>query len=191
MQNPFFGDDIFFKVQDAVTSDEADPFGPGALFLTGDTSLVFDNPQTGVIRLATMGDWTNAGSISADLSVSCVKESKGGKTADGKVAQGEFDFVLVDVPLGTTEAVFEVSWKNHWGHYPTDDIDMILIDPAFNFGAGGFAGATLNSPERVVIDTPLGGTWKILVDGFTVIDEDKDSKWTLRVTADGVRLDAL
>jgi hypothetical protein len=185
-QNLFFGDDIFFKVQDAVTSDEADPFG-GGLFLVADTLLVFDNPQTGVVRLATMGDWTNAGSISADVAVSCVKAPNGRKTADGKIAEDDFQFVSVEVPAGTTEVVFETSWKNNWSSYPTDDIDMFLIDP---LGDPNFDGATISSPERVELANPMGGVWTVVVNGFTVIDEDKDSKWELRVTADGARLHA-
>jgi hypothetical protein len=186
-QNLFFGDDIFFTVQDAVTSDLSEPF-PGGLFLFADTSLVFDNPQTGVVRLATMGDWTNAGNISADLDVSCVKTPRGRKTAEGKIAEGDFDFVSVDVPAGTAEVVFETSWKNNWGRYPTDDIDMFLLPP---LGEPNFDGATLDSPERVELAAPMAGTWTVIVNGFTVSEDGKDSKWELRVTADGVRLDEM
>ncbi len=193
-QNALFGDDIFLKVQDAPTSDEADPFGPGALFLNTDTSLAFANPQTGIVRIATMGDTTNAGRISADVRISCVSQSEGEETADGAVAQGETDVLQVRIPAATAEAVFELSWDRHWGRYPTDDLDMVLIDPA---GAQRFDGATLASPERVVVSDPSPGTWAVEVSGFTVFgrdddDEDDDdggAEWELRVTADGRRLD--
>ena len=196
LQNVLFGDDIFFKVQDALTSDESDPFPfPfGPLFLFSDTTLAFSNPQTGIVRLATMGDWTNAGTISTDLTVSCVKRSEGDETAEGEVAQGETDVVFFDVPAGTAQAVLELSWEGNWGSYPTNDLDLILIDPSGTFGAGGFAGATLSSPERVVLNNPPGGTWIGLVDGFTVFcddecDDDDGDEWELRVTADGERLE--
>jgi hypothetical protein len=41
------------------------------------------------------------------------------------------------------------------------------------------------------VATPSAGIWTVVINGFTVIDDDKDSKWELRVTADGVRLDEL
>lgn len=188
-QNVFFGDDIFLNVQDALTSDADDPFG--GLFLFTDTTLAFNNPQTGIVRLATMGDWTNAGTISTDLTVSCVKQSEGEETADGEVAQGETDVVTVDLPAGTAEVVFELSWEGNWGSYPTNDLDLILVDPDVGVN---FDGATLDSPERVVLGNPPAGTWTAFVDGFTVFcddecgDDDGD-EWELRVTADGERLE--
>ena len=170
-----------------VTSIADDPFAPGALFIATDTTFVFDNPQTGLVRLAVMGDWTNGGRISADLVITRTKLSEGMKTAKGKVAQSESDIVLVDMPAGVTSAVFEASWKENWGAYPTDDVDMMLVDPT---AAPFFGGLTLNSPERVVVASPAAGIWTIFIDGFTVHDDsDAQSSWEVRVTADGVRLE--
>jgi hypothetical protein len=178
-QNAFFGDDIFLKVQDAVTSDEVDPFAPAGLFINSDTTLNFPTPQTGVIRVAVMGDWTNAGTISTDLVVTRYQAKLPKKTASGHVVEGATDVVEVDVPAGTTEATFLLSWKNHWGTYPTDDLDMTLIDPS---NGANFDGATLASPERVVIANPQAGTWTVLIDGFTVhgVNHGPQSKWELR-----------
>lgn len=196
-QNALFGDDIFLKVQDAVTSDEVDPFGPGTLFLNTDTSLTFANPQTGIVRIATMGNTTNAGRISADVSISCDSQSEGEETADGEVVQGETEVLQVRIPATIAEAVFELSWDHHWGRYPTDDLDMVLTDPA---GMQSLDGATLASPERVVITDPSPGTWTVEISGFAVFgrngdedddddDDDEGAEWELRVTADGRRLD--
>ena len=188
-QNAFFGDDVFLKVQDAVTSDESDPFG-GGLFIAGDTTVQFDHPQEGVVRIAVMGDWTNAGEVSADLVVDAVRSRQPKRSAKGRVAQSEQDVVEVDVSVGTTELVFELSWRNNWSAYPTDDLDLVLTDP---FGGVNVDGATLDSPERVVIDNPLDGIWSAVIGGFTVhgVHGGPQDRWELRVTdQDGRRLRA-
>ena len=188
-QNAFFGDDVFLKVQDAVTSDESDPFG-GGLFIAGDTTVQFDHPQEGVVRIAVMGDWTNAGEVSADLVVDAVRSRQPKRSAKGRVAQSEQDVVEVDVPVGTTELVFELSWRNNWSAYPTDDLDLVLTDP---FGGVNVDGATLDRLERVVIDNPLDGIWSAVIGGFTVhgVHGGPQDRWELRVTdQDGRRLRA-
>jgi hypothetical protein len=65
---------------------------------------------------------------------------------------------------------------------------MFLLPP---LGEPNFDGATLDSPERVELAAPMAGTWTVIVNGFTVSEDGKDSKWELRVTADGVRLDEM
>lgn len=187
-QNAFFGDDIYLKLQDALTSDEADPYAPNGLFINADTTLPFPTPQTGVVRIAVMGDWTNAGRISADLVITRYQAFQPIRTAQGFVEEGATDVVEVNVPAGTTEATFDLSWWSNWGWYPTDDLDMTLIDPSSGVN---FDGATLSSPERVVIADPDPGTWTVLVDGFTVHDVNLggNSRWVLRVyDQDGRRL---
>lgn len=177
-QNLFFGDDIFVLVQDAKTSDEA-PVGGG--FFNSDSQVVVDNPQTGLVRIGLMGDWTNAGKVSADVKVTEVRGGQIPKLASGKVPQGGGQLVEVVVPAGLTEVTFELSWNNHWGRYPTDDLDLIIIDPALNLN---FDGATFNSPERATIDAPVPGTYSVIVDGFTVygVHGGPFSKYQLTVT---------
>ena len=181
-QNVLFGDDLFVTVQDAITSDKATV---GGGFYAVDTTVTVDQPQTGIIRIAVMGDWTNAGRISADLTITEVRSDEDEETAEGKVEQSETEVIFIDIPAGTAKASFDLSWKNNWGAYPTDDLDLILVDPS---GAPVFDGATLDSPERVQIDNPLAGTWIVLVDGFTVhgvIKNKTYSKWELTAKADG------
>ena len=177
-QNSFFGDDIFLQIVDAQTSFEV-PFFRDPIFLFSDTTIDLDKPQTGLVRLAVMGDWTNAGRISTDLVIEEVRTRRGPKTAKGKVEQDGVDELRVRVPAGTTQILFDLSWTNNWGAYPVDDIDLILFDPSDN---PNFAGATLDSPERVVINDPAPGLWTIWVTGFTVqaIHGGEESKWELR-----------
>lgn len=184
-QNAFFGDDIFYNLQDAITHTDA-VIASG--FIIADEEIVIDNPQTGILRLAVMGDWTNAGTISANVKIRTHKSRQANPLAKDKIAQSETQVETFYIPDGTTQVTFELSWKNNWGAYPTDDIDLILLDP--NFSAF-FDGATLASPERVVIDNPPAGEWTALVQGFTIHnvkhngkakEKAKGSKWEMRVT---------
>ena len=105
--------------------------------------------------------------------------------------QDETDFVEVDVPAGAAVAVFELAWSQNWARYPTNDLDLVLIDPLGNIDESG---ATANSPERVEIANPLPGRWRVAIIGFEIHGlrdnrgPEKDI-YTFRAEADGKRLD--
>ncbi len=195
-QNVFFGDDLFVMGVDAPTSfavhrivtpqPPASPFD-GA-FVNADTAFTIDNPQNGLVRIAIQGDWTNAGRISATLTIERQRGSSARVTATGKIRQGDSIPIMVDVPSGAAQAVFEVFWKQNWSRYPANDVDMVLYDPAghlFN------QGATLNSPERVTIATPAAGRWTAVISGFTIQQHrgsDSKDTFTFRASVDGKRL---
>ena len=184
-QNQLFGDDTFLRVADAPTS-----FFRGRVdeFVGSDSQFIIDEPQTGLIRLALQGDWTNAGRISADVVIERQKRPLLPETADGTVSSKQQSVQIpVNMPSGKSNAIFETFWDNDWSAYPTNDLDMILCPPGVPLGPScNFAGATLASPERVVIDNPAPGTWNVFVVGFT-LNTHKD-KFKLRVSADGERL---
>ena len=187
-QNLFFGDDLYYLVQDAITHDQAILAGG---FVNSDRTITIDNPQTGILRLAVMGDWTNAGDVSAEVTISSTKTKPAKKSMIGKVAQNEQIVDEFYVPDGTTSIVFELSWKNHWGSYPTDDLDLILLDPTYGVY---FNGATFASPERVEIDNPSSGVWTSIIMGYTVhgVNYGPSSPWIMRVTdQDGNVLNSL
>ena len=71
------------------------------------------------------------------------------------------------------------NWREDWGQYPTNDVDLILVRPN---GTLDFTGATLNSPERVTLTNPPPGNWIVLVDGFSVPTADK---YDLRIALNG------
>ena len=179
-QNVLFGDDLFFAVARAKTS-----FGDYAenSFLTGNHTLVLANPEPGLVRVTFAGDDTNAGRISARLTLSSTKRREPPESVDGKIADGQFLVFPFFIPAGTNEADFELGWKGNWGHYPTNDLDLILLRPDRRLD---FSGATFNSPERVRVLNPPAGLWLALVNGFSV-PTGKD-KFELSVTADGHRL---
>ena len=186
-QNQLFGDDLHIAIADAPTSAAAWRINPGLgesfVPAGSDITIPIDNPQTGFLRVALQGDWTNAGRVSADVEITQVRNPLGPPSDSGTVHQGEEDVAQFDIAAGTHELVVELFWNEDWSHYPTNDLDLVLVDPT---GTPNFAGATAASPERVVIANPPAGTWSALIDGFTVFT--RDSRWKLRVTADGHRL---
>ena len=69
------------------------------------------------------------------------------------------------MPSGLTAATFELTWDRDWTWYPTNDLDLIVIDPDGNYN---FDGATLNGHETAIVGNPKPGTWLVLIDGFDV-----------------------
>jgi hypothetical protein len=200
-QNQLFGDDLFVLVNDAPTSFSELLFPPPtppnvpavSPFLTQDTTITA-TASPGLVRVSLQGDWTNAGRISADLSIMREHVDTGRSTVEGKVAQGQLLAIPIVVPAGAARLDFEVSWKENWSRYPTNDVDLILRTPA---GELNFAGATLSSPERVTIKNPAAGTWTAFIAGFTIqaqLEDDHEphevprDEFELRVTIDGTRL---
>jgi len=173
-QNVIFGDAFLMTLVDAPTSindillDER---------IQEDTQFTIDKPQSGLLRLAFMGDWTNAGNVAARLELSATERDLTRKFAKGTLADDESDLFEVDVNANVTELNFELSWKADWGHYPPHDIDLILIDPLQQFN---FDGATLDIPERVTITDPTPGTWNVMITGFML--HGFEDKYELRIT---------
>lgn len=186
-QNFLFGDEILMATLDAPTS--TDSFTRDIGFYDSDTTVTVDNPQPGIARVAVAGRWTNAGRISADVTIRRVRSSQGWPTARGKVSEGEFVPVEVEIPQGTSEVAFELDWIHNWARLPTDDLDLFLEDPSGNLNEDG---TTLASPERVVLENPAPGTWVAWVNGVLIYEAVRCGhdmeRFTLRVTADGERI---
>jgi hypothetical protein len=144
--------------------------------VNADRTLLFPNPETGLMRVTVNGDWTNAGAVSADVRIEEVIAPLPKKDFKGKIAEGELISHTFDVPAGTASITFRLSWDGDWAAYPTNDLDMFLMSPGGSINAGG---ATNRSPEIVTIANPQPGTWTIFVDGFTVFG--KDDKYEVRV----------
>jgi subtilisin family serine protease len=173
-QNQIFGDAFFLTLLDAPTSindillDER---------VEADSEFSITQPQSGILRLALMGDWTNAGSVSATLEVTTVERELARKFVEGKLRDEESDIFEVRVNNSVTTLNFELAWEADWGQYPPHDIDLILFDPD---GTPYFDGATLDVPERVSIENPVSGSWTIVVTGFML--HGFQDEYELRVT---------
>jgi hypothetical protein len=149
-------------------------------FTLGDT-LVVDDPETGLLRITVNGDWTNAGPVSAAITVFSTTEPVPQFTAQGKIGQGQTIAVPVTVPAGVSRAEFRAGWREDWGSYPTNDVDLLLVRPD---GTLLTSGATLNNPEVVVVTNPPPGQWVALIDGFEVATGS--DKFEFRAALDGV-----
>ena len=172
--NTLFGDDLFVMGVDAPTSFAVhrieNPPGSEGVFVNADATFMIDKPQTGLVRLGLQGDWTNGGPISANLTIERQRSLSTLPSAAGKIEQGDVIPFYINVPVAK-EAAFELFWLQNWGRYPTNDLDMLVFDPKGDLVLDTFGtppGATLNSPERVVVANPLSGQWIVLVDGFTI-----------------------
>ncbi|MBL1275338.1 MAG: S8 family serine peptidase [Ectothiorhodospiraceae bacterium] len=159
-QNVIFGDDVFITVVDAPTSFN-DVLASD--FIASDAQWEFDAPQYGYLRLAVMGDFTNAGAISATITITEKQKKPLNALVKQRIRDGQFDSYPLLVTAGTGSIQFELDWKGDWGRYPVNDLDLILIDPDGNLV---FDGATLRVPEKVLITDPIPGNWTIIVDGF-------------------------
>jgi len=173
-QNQLFGDDFFVMGVDAPTSFAVhriqDQFGDG-VFVGADKSFTIDNPQTGIVRIAVQGDWTNASRISGKVTIERQRSLPTLPSAIGRIRQDDIIPYMLDIPAGTTQAVIELFWLQNWGRVPTNDLDMEILDPngkrVLN-ADGDPAGASLDSPERVVLTNPVPGRYTVLVQGFLI-----------------------
>jgi subtilisin family serine protease len=192
-QNQVFGDDLLVQIVDAPTSLARKH---AEAFIDIDSSFIVERPQPGLMRVALAGAFSNGGPVSATMTIERTRKAQSGKdTASGKVRQGQLLPIKVDVPAGTQTLTFDLSWRSHWGRYPTADLDLVLVNPL----GESVSVTTLDSPERFTIQAPVPGAWKISVHGFAIQqpeepcegddcdgDEDKeDERFDLRVFADG------
>ena len=173
-QNALFGDAFLFTVNDAMTSindilvDER---------VESDNNFDVEFPQTGIIRAALMGDWTNAGKVSATIRITSTQRRLVRPYVRGSLRDEETDVFRLRVGRNVRQLNFELSWWGDWNSYPPHDIDLIVLDPN---DEPNFDGATLDIPERLSIDDPARGRWTILVTGF-MLHGFRD-RYELRIT---------
>jgi len=180
VQNEFFGDDILLSVHSAKTSAIGEGDYPVFAFSTGGTWAI-ENPEEGLMRVTMSGDWTNASAIGASVNIYAIADPVSQLTADQKIADGETLVYKVAVPAGAKQLTARASWTGTWDSYPTNDMDIILVDPN---GGAYFEGATINSPEYVEVADPVSGDWYVLISGYTVSTKNGD-RVKVRVALDG------
>ncbi|MDH5326399.1 MAG: S8 family serine peptidase [Gammaproteobacteria bacterium] len=174
-QNLYFGDSLWINVADGpVTTNN---LKLDELFQE-DAQFTITQPQTGLMRLAVLGDWTNAGEVSATLTVTSQQRRLSTPFKTGRLRDDEVDVFELEIDDGDVRQLnFELSWEGDWGQYPPHDIDLIVINP---LGEAYFDAATLDAPERLSIDNPMEGDWSIFVTGY-MLHGFKD-KYELRIS---------
>jgi hypothetical protein len=182
-QNPLEGDLVALTVVDAPTSFADLRVNQR---LGGDAGFPIDRPQSGLVRIAVQGAPSNAGPVSAELTVERQRSPLGPPTTTGIIRQNGNEIVRFAVPPGTASLSGLLAFAHDWGGYPVNDVDVILEDPN---GGLYFDGATSDGPERVEVANPAAGVWTAYVQGFTVYAEP--DTWKLWVKADGEGLQPL
>ncbi len=173
-QNPLFGDDAFVTVASAKTSTgdyRAGGFVAGsATFTLGEQDL-----ELGFTRVTITGDNTNAGRIRA--SISLTKDESHSRLRPigfGKLTQGENRVHTLTVAPGTASLRLVLVWDKSWEMWPTNDLDLLVLDPngnpvlVDNDGDQDLDGLSLDVPERLTVTAPAAGTWTFIVIGSTV-----------------------
>jgi len=178
-QNQLFGDDILLAVHSSKTSSIGEGDYKVFEFTTGGTFVVPD-PEEGIMRITVNGDWTNAGNIGASVQVVSLTNPLPVFTKQGKIATDDTVVVPIVIPAGTSAADFRLGWRETWGQYPTNDLDMFLVRPN---GTAIVDGATESNPERVTVANPPAGNWLVVISGFDVAG--RSDKYELRVALDG------
>jgi hypothetical protein len=189
------GDDVYVQIVDAPTSIDVTR-GAGFANSQEPLEVTVNNPQTGLVRIAVQGDTTNGGEVAATVTVTRRRRFGGLPTKVSIIEQDEIEFVEFDVPAGASNAVFELAWLQNWARYPTNDLELLLLDPT---GTVIDSGATANSPERVEVANPAAGRWTAAIIGFTIFghrgheshagdDGPRKDLYTFRAEADGKRL---
>ena len=165
-QNALFGDDVIVAVHQAkMTGGTADDYAIPPALVVGPASVTIPNPEPGFLRVTLMADSTNAGRATVKFKLSAALKPRPDGVFTGSIADQQVQFIPFTVPAGLSQATFELTWDNDWTHYPTNDLDLVLIDPSGNLNLDG---VTLNGRERAVIKNPVAGQWTLAILGSTV-----------------------
>jgi subtilisin family serine protease len=124
--------------------------------------------EPGYVKIVIENDWTSYDKISCHIKIKVKHEEYepgfySYVMLTGKLAEGENSgWIKINVPKKAVSAEITLYWLRDWSVYPTSDLDLIVY-----WGNGyNFNGATLNSPERVILEKPK--TLYVLVDGYTI-----------------------
>ena len=162
-QNSLFGDDMLLSIHTAKTSAFNRSGDYAASEFTTGGQFTIDDPEPGIVRISVIGDWTNAGSVSANFSVTSALDKPAPVALAGSIKDSQIITVPIDIPRNVAKAEFILSWDHNWSRYPTNDLDLILQDPA---GHRTTDGATFKSPESVTLTNPQSGRWLVIIQGF-------------------------
>jgi subtilisin family serine protease len=131
--------------------------------------------EPGFVKIVIENDWTSSGPLSCKfkIEVTAKPAPPANETYTGTITQDEWIKVpttgYIIPPPGTTKVVIELWWQNDWSKYPTNDLDMyVRWHNGTTWQPWIYNGATLNSPERVVIEAPTIAKVYIYINGYSV-----------------------
>jgi subtilisin family serine protease len=184
--NELFGDDLILTVHSAKTGRHRTFFGDGdylrQTLVLGTDPVVFplQTFEPGVLRVTVTGDWTNAGVMSADVSIAVVQVPAPVQSRIGRISEFQTIAIPFTVPAGAQRLEARLSWRQGWENIPLNDLDLTLVNP---YDFPDYGAATLNAPEQTTIVDPSPGQWTALVYGFEMPVQPDQFK--LRIVIDG------
>ena len=145
--------------------------------------------ESGYVKIVIENDWTSYDNISCHIKITVKHEERQPGfykyiILTGKIAEGEnTGWIDIEVPKRAISAEITLYWLRDWSMYPTSDLDLIVYcNKEYNFN-----GATLNSPEHVILNKPRA--LSVLIDGYSIYAENEPYvlviKFTLRFSGGG------
>jgi hypothetical protein len=121
--------------------------------------------EPGLMKFTLAGDNSNQAPVSFKLRIQRQNFRPADKApfAKGLLFQDDLVVIPVPVPEGAARVQFDLRWLRDWTFFPISDIDMIIFDPEDN---PYYDGATVNAPERVVVEAPMPGVWYVVIIGY-------------------------
>ena len=145
---------------------------------TGEVTGVYLDPYTrlapiepGYVKIVIENDWTSYDAVSANITitVTATKETpKPDRIKAGWIGQDEATpWMPIKVPKGTEKAIIQLTWLFDWSMYPTTDLDLYVYWYNGTHWLMSYHGATLNAPERVILEKPVG-MFYVLIHGYAI-----------------------
>lgn len=143
----------------------------GYWYLNGQP-VAYQPMEPGLMKVSFVGDYSNESPVRFRVRLlrENFRQELTGRVARGSIRMGQSFVYPVVIPEGVAVATFDLVWNSDWSKFPTSDLDMIVFDPAGELAS--LSGATLNAPERAVIENPVPGTWYVYVQGFEMYRPD-------------------
>ena len=84
--------------------------------------------QSGLMKLSLGGDMVNDSPVSFIVRITRENYAapRTNRVANGVIQDGDMVFVPVQIPAGTSQAVFDLVFHRDWSKFPTSDIDLYL-----------------------------------------------------------------
>jgi len=136
--------DAWFKITDDYTRWGGRAYGVSSL------SHVI---EPGYWRIVVENDWTSYDNLSGRirLLVDILPKTIPYYNSTGRIGEGAgTGWIEIPLPPKTADIELRLSWRGDWSRYPSSDLDLYIYwDEGLTL-----EGATLNSPERVVLKKP-------------------------------------
>lgn len=116
--------------------------------------------EPGYVKIVIENDWTSYDALSADITITVAATTKilrPNVIRWGWIGQDEATpWMRIKVPEGTEKAIIQLTWMFDWSKYPTTDLDLYVYWYNGTQWLMSYNGATLNAPERVILEKPVG-----------------------------------